>query len=77
MGFDIGKLGFNPQFGAYQQGTGAVGAQPFKGGQQPKSLTQQQPSNGFDWHSLSKFDNQSPVLAGQSSQLANKLDYFC
>jgi len=74
MGFDIGKLGFNPQFGSYQKGT--VGAQPFKGGQQPQGLTKQQPSNGFDWHSLAKFDNQPPVVAGQASHLGNKLDYF-
>lgn len=76
MAFDIGKLGFNPQFGAYEKGAGAVGSQPFKGGQQPQKLVKQQPTNGFDWHSLAKFDNQPPVVAGQASQLGNKLDYF-
>ncbi len=73
MAFDIGKLGFNPQFGSYQKGT--VGAQPFNGGQTPQWLAKQQ-SNGFDWHSLAKFDNQPPVVAGQTSQLGNKLDCF-
>ena len=72
MAFDIGKLGFNPQFGSYQKR--AIGAQ---GTLQPQTFAQkQQPSNGFDWHSLAKFDNQPPVVAGQASQLGNKLDYF-
>lgn len=76
MAFDIGKInGFNPQVGSYQKG--AIGAQAFKGTQQPQTFAQkQQPSNGFDWHSLAKFDNQPPVVAGQASQLGNKLDYF-
>lgn len=74
MAFDIGKInGFNPQLG-YQKG--AVGAQPFKGGAQPQGLAKQEPSNGFNWQSLAKFDNQPPVVAGQNSQLGNKLDYF-
>lgn len=75
MDFDIGKLGINPH-GAYEKGAGAVGSQSFKGRQQPPKLVKQPPTNGFDWHSLAKFDKQPPVVAGQASQLGNKLDYF-
>ena len=74
MAFDIGKIaGFNPKFGTYQKSAGALGTQTFKGKQ---GLAKQEPSNGFNWRSLDKFDQQAPVISGQTSNLGNKLDYF-